>query len=198
LTGNQMVPYDGDMDRVFDALADESRRKLLDPLYQESGMRLSDLCAFLDMSRQAVAKHLLLLEDAGLVISVHKGREKWYYLNSIPLRRVYDRWLRRFDEPRAAALTPEGAVKVHGKVVEFTPPKRLSYTGNSLALAAESQVVFEVQEMGPLVKISIFHDLKAGSAGFEQAANGWTFILNSFKTLLETGTPLPSLPWKKG
>lgn len=92
------------MDRVFDALADESRRKLLDLLYQESGMRLSDLCLFLDMSRQAVAKHLRLLEGAELVVSVRKGREKWHYLNPVPLRQVYDRWLRKFDEPRADAL----------------------------------------------------------------------------------------------
>jgi len=99
---------------------------------------------------------------------------------------------------KVEVMTPEGTVEVHGKVVEFNPPQRLCYTWNSKVLAVESQVVFEVQEMGPLVKISILHDIEAGSAGFEQAASGWTFILNGFKTLLETGKPLPSIPWKKG
>jgi DNA-binding transcriptional ArsR family regulator len=92
------------MDRVFDALADESRRKLLDALYQESGMRLLDLCAPLAMSRQAVAKHLGILEEAGLVVTVRRGKEKLHYLNPVPLRLLYDRWLRKFDEPRADAL----------------------------------------------------------------------------------------------
>lgn len=59
-------------------------------------------------------------------------------------------------------------------------------------------MVFELQAMGPLVKLSVLHDLDADSASFQQAASGWTFILNGLKTLLETGSPMPAIPWKKG
>jgi DNA-binding transcriptional ArsR family regulator len=91
-------------DRIFVALAHESRRQLLDALYSESGQTLSALCGLLVMSRQAVSKHLAILEQAGLVVTVWRGREKLHYLNPVPLRALYDRWLRKFDEPRAAAI----------------------------------------------------------------------------------------------
>ncbi len=92
------------MDKVFDAIADESRRKLLDALYANNGIRLTELSSILQMSRQAASKHLLILEDAELVVSVWKGREKLHYLNPVPLREVYDRWIRKFDETRIEAL----------------------------------------------------------------------------------------------
>lgn len=92
------------MDKVFDALADESRRKLLDALYAESGLRLTELCSVLAMSRQAASKHLLILEEAELVVTAWRGREKLHYLNPVPLREIYARWIRKFDDERIDAL----------------------------------------------------------------------------------------------
>lgn len=96
-------------------------------------------------------------------------------------------------------VTPEGKTEMTGKVLEYTPNSRLSYTWSSSERPQDpvTTVVFELQEMGPLVKLSILQDLDAESAAFQQAAAGWTFILNGLKTLLETGSPMPALPWKK-
>lgn len=93
------------MDAVFRALGDEGRRKLLDALCLENGQRLTELCEVLSMSRQAVSKHLAILEEAELVIPVWKGREKLHYLNPAPLRLIYERWIAKFDHPRLEALT---------------------------------------------------------------------------------------------
>lgn len=92
------------MDKVFKALADPSRRKLLDRLYAESGQTLSELCDGLDMSRQAVTQHLGVLEEANLVTTVWRGREKLHYLNPVPLHEIYDRWIRKFERQRLGAL----------------------------------------------------------------------------------------------
>ncbi len=93
------------MDTVFKALADPTRRKLLDRLYSEDGQTLSQLCADLDMSRQAVTQHLALLEAANLVVTVWHGREKLHYLNPAPLHDIYVRWLRKYDLHRLGALS---------------------------------------------------------------------------------------------
>jgi len=92
------------MDKVFKALADPTRRKLLDRLYAENGQTLGQLCERLAMSRQAVTKHLLLLEEANLVAVVWRGREKLHYLNPVPIRLVHDRWVSKYAEPWAAGL----------------------------------------------------------------------------------------------
>ena len=92
------------MDKVFKALADPTRRTLLDQLFAEDGQTLSGLCARLSMSRQAVTKHLGLLEEANLVVTQWQGREKHHYLNPVPIRLVYDRWTDKFREHRVAAL----------------------------------------------------------------------------------------------
>jgi len=93
-----------DVNKVFKALADASRRKLLDRLYAESGQTLSDLCAHLDMTRQAVTQHLTILESAHLVTTVWRGREKLHFLNPVPLQEIYERWIRKFEKPRLRAL----------------------------------------------------------------------------------------------
>jgi len=93
-----------DADRVFKALADPSRRQLLDRLYAESGLTLTALCEGLDMSRQAVTQHLEVLEGANLVAAVMRGREKLHYLNPVPIYEVFDRWIRKFEKPRLRAL----------------------------------------------------------------------------------------------
>lgn len=92
------------MDRAFKALADASRRTLLDVLYRENGQTLSDLCAHLDMTRQAVSKHLAVLEDANLVVTVWRGREKLHYLNPVPIADIAARWIGKFERQRLHAL----------------------------------------------------------------------------------------------
>lgn len=94
----------GDPDIVFKALADSSRRELLDRLFKKNGQTLGDLCAGHDMSRQAVSKHLGLLEEAGLVVAVRRGREKLHYLNPVPIHDIYMRWIGKFERARLQAL----------------------------------------------------------------------------------------------
>jgi len=92
------------MDEVFRALADPSRRRLLDALHARGGQSLRELGEGLDMTRQAVSKHLAVLEAAGLVVTSRHGREKWHHLNAAPINDVADRWIRRYDRARAQAL----------------------------------------------------------------------------------------------
>lgn len=92
------------MDRVFKALADVSRRLLLDRLRAENGQTLGDLCEGLAMSRQAVTKHLKLLEAANLVATRRSGREKLHYLNPVPIHEIADRWIGKFERGRLRAL----------------------------------------------------------------------------------------------
>ena len=93
-----------DTDLLFKALADPSRRKLLDLLYAHDGRTLSELCEHLDMTRQGVTQHLDMLEAANLVASVRRGREKLHFLNPVPLQQVYERWIAKFEKPRLHAL----------------------------------------------------------------------------------------------
>ncbi len=93
------------MDAVFKALADPSRRKLLDQLYSHNGQTLSELCEHLEMTRQAVTKHLVLLEAANLVVTKWRGREKLHYLNPIPIQDIYDRWIRKYERQQLEALS---------------------------------------------------------------------------------------------
>lgn len=92
------------MDQVFKALADDSRRALLDSLMAENGQTLLELCAGLDMSRQAVSKHLAILEDANLVATHKRGREKLHYLNPVPIAEIADRWIRKFERRKVDAI----------------------------------------------------------------------------------------------
>jgi DNA-binding transcriptional ArsR family regulator len=93
-----------DHDALFKALADPSRRKLLDLLHASDGRTLNDLCEHLDMSRQGVTQHLAVLEAANLVATVWRGREKLHFLNPVPLQEVYERWIAKFEKPRLKAL----------------------------------------------------------------------------------------------
>jgi DNA-binding transcriptional ArsR family regulator len=92
------------MDEVFKALADQTRRELLDRLRAENGQTLNELCERLAMSRQAVSKHLAILEAANLVAAVRRGREKLHYLNPTPIGEIYDRWIGKYEKARVAAL----------------------------------------------------------------------------------------------
>ena len=93
-----------DTDVLFKALADPSRRKLLDLLHAHDGRTLNELCEHLDMTRQGVTQHLGLLEAAHLVASVRRGREKLHFLNPVPLHEIYERWIAKFEKQRLKAL----------------------------------------------------------------------------------------------
>lgn len=92
------------MDQVFRALADDSRRALLDSLFAHNGQTLNELCAGLAMSRQAVSKHIAILAEANLVATVKRGREKLHYLNAVPIAEIANRWIRKFERHRVDAL----------------------------------------------------------------------------------------------
>jgi DNA-binding transcriptional ArsR family regulator len=94
-----------DADVLFRALADPSRRRLLDLLHAHDGRTLNELCRHLDMTRQAVTQHLDVLEAANLVATVRRGREKLHFLNPVPLQDTYERWIAKFDKPRLKALS---------------------------------------------------------------------------------------------
>jgi DNA-binding transcriptional ArsR family regulator len=93
------------VDGVFRALADPSRRALLDALFGKNGQTLSELAAGKDMTRQAVAKHLTILESANLVASVRRGREKLHYLNPVPIHEIGERWISKYERRRLEALS---------------------------------------------------------------------------------------------
>lgn len=95
---------DPEADKVFKALGDPTRRKLLDLLYEENGQSLGQLCAELDMARQSVTQHLDLLEAANLVSTVRKGREKLHFINPVPLHDIYERWVCKFESQRLTLL----------------------------------------------------------------------------------------------
>ncbi|MGP4007068.1 ArsR/SmtB family transcription factor [Streptomyces sp. 4N124] len=96
------------MDRVFKALADDTRRRLLDRLHEDNGLTLGELCERIDMRRQSVTQHLAVLEAANLISTVRRGREKLHYLNPVPLHEIQERWIDKFERPRLRAL---GALK---------------------------------------------------------------------------------------
>ena len=93
-----------DLDAAFRALADSSRRALLDRLYEQNGQTLAQLCDGLDMSRQAVTKHLVILEQANLGVVQWQGREKLHYLNPVPIHEIAERWIRKYERGRLRAL----------------------------------------------------------------------------------------------
>ncbi len=93
-----------DDDLLFKALADPSRRKLLDVLHAGDGQTLGQLCEHLDMTRQGVTQHLDVLEAANLVATMKNGREKLHFLNPVPLQEIYERWIAKFEKPRLKAL----------------------------------------------------------------------------------------------
>jgi uncharacterized protein YndB with AHSA1/START domain/DNA-binding transcriptional ArsR family regulator len=261
------------LDEVFRALADPSRRRLLDSLNRRNGQSLRELCVGLDMARQSVSKHLAILEVANLVTTVWRGREKLHYLNAAPINDIAERWINRYDQDRVHALsdlkraledTPlskpgfvyttyintsaerlwkaltdptwtrrywglafdsdwkagstytleQGGVTVADPaqlVLESEPFRRLSYTWHTFTpewarlhgfsdeflagVAAErrSKVTFDIEERGPMVRLTVVHDdFDPGSAVLESIGGGWPIVLSNLKTLLETGDVLPT------
>jgi DNA-binding transcriptional ArsR family regulator/uncharacterized protein YndB with AHSA1/START domain len=275
-----------DTDAVFRALSDPARRRLLDRLNERNGLTLTELCADMGMTRQSVSKHLDVLEEADLVTTLRRGREKLHYLNAAPINDIADRFIHHYDRARAEALsdlktaleatpmdhkssetsfvyttyihaTPErvwqgltdptfterywrhpksGGVSfrtdwqkgsaydvaydevglvITGSeqvVLESDPPRRLAYTWHTFspewaaahqvdeatvaAWRAEprSKVAFDIEEAGEgVVKLTVVHDgFAPGSAVLDGVRGGWPAVIASLKTLLETGSPLPS------
>jgi uncharacterized protein YndB with AHSA1/START domain/DNA-binding transcriptional ArsR family regulator len=125
-----MVSYAGCVEPVFKALADPTRRELLDELFRHDGQTLGALAGRFTMTRVAVAKHLRLLEDAGLVVSRRRGREKLHYLNPVPIRLVHDRWVSKYAEAWAAGLADlkhdlEASMEKVFEIYIRTTPERL-------------------------------------------------------------------------
>ncbi|MEU6677020.1 metalloregulator ArsR/SmtB family transcription factor [Streptomyces sp. NPDC046925] len=252
------------VDQVFKALADPTRRYLLDQLHGRNGQTLGELAERVAMTRQSATQHLALLEAANLVSTVRRGREKLHYLNPVPLHEIQERWIDKFEDPRLRTLstlkqqaeaamtttkptyvyvtyiesTPEkvwhaltdadltaaywghanvsdwqpgsrwehrrtdgsGIADVVGKVVESTPPSRLVTTWADPAAApdsaaAPSQVTFDIQPHGGIVRLTVTHENLADEAERDAAASGWAAVLSNLKSLLETGSPLPQEPW---
>src|SRR3954462_13440731 len=94
----------GDTDVLFKALADPGRRKLLDVLHAHDGQTLNQLCEHLDMTRQGVTQPLKVLDEANLLATVWRGREKLHFLNPVPLQEIYERWIAKFEKPRLKAI----------------------------------------------------------------------------------------------
>ncbi|MGH3758807.1 ArsR/SmtB family transcription factor [Actinophytocola sp.] len=268
------------MDDVFRALADPSRRRLLDRLNDRNGQSLRELCAGLDLARQSVSKHLAVLEGANLVSVVWRGREKLHYLNAEPINAIAQRWIHRYDRDRVHALadlktaleaepmgdptfvyttfidtTPERLWRAltepeftrrywsglelvsdwrvgspvllrHGPdeqatdqgqvVLESDPHRRLAYSWHKyqpehaelfgwsperlaeLREEPQTQIAFDIEEAGPVVRLTVTHDGFAGEtemykavSGRLEQSGGWPHLIASMKTLLETGAPLP-------
>ena len=111
-----------ELDPVFKALADRTRRRLLDRLFADNGQTLGELCAQLDMSRQAVTKHLVVLEAANLVVTVWRGREKLHYLNPEPIEAIAERWIGKYERRRLQALRDlKRAVEQGARAEQDTP-----------------------------------------------------------------------------
>jgi DNA-binding transcriptional ArsR family regulator len=105
------------MDAVFRALADRSRRRLLDRLHARNGQALGELCEGLDMSRQAVTKHLAILEAANLVVSRKEGRMRLHFINPVPINDIAERWIGKFERGRLQALV-DLKLKLEGETDE--------------------------------------------------------------------------------
>jgi DNA-binding transcriptional ArsR family regulator len=122
-------------DVVFKALADPSRRRLLDVLHEHSGLTLGELCEGLDMRRQSVSQHVELLEAANLVTSVRDGRRKLHYLNPVPIHQIQRRWIWKFEEPRLATLET-----IKRRAEEHAMPSPTSATATSCSPMAATPI----------------------------------------------------------
>lgn len=253
-----------EQESVFRALADPSRRRLLDLLFERDGRTLTELESELPMTRFGVMKHLHVLEDAGLITTRKVGRERYHYLNAVPIQLISDRWINKYSAVRASALAdlktileggnvmtadskprlvnhiiikapqervweaitkPEftsryyygsslktnltvgspftyhmqdGSPIIEGEVVLSDPPTRLVHTYHSLWPPmnedAPTKVTWELESMpGGVTKVTVVHEDFQGETTTYQGlqSGGWTWILSSMKTLLETGEPMP-------
>ncbi|CAN5887351.1 hypothetical protein BH11GEM1_BH11GEM1_33200 [soil metagenome] len=205
-----------DDDRVFKALADPTRRLLLDRLFVRDGRTLTELESEVAMTRFGVMKHLRVLEDAGLVVAQRAGREKLHFLNPVPIRLLHDRWIDKYTERQVSALvslkteleeTAMGApeLAVDGEVIESDPPRKLVLTWRMVMDAAAApegftRLTYDIAPGGPgVTMLTVTHELEgapklslmvSGAQEEHGAGGGWSWILSGLKTLLETGNAL--------
>jgi DNA-binding transcriptional ArsR family regulator len=180
------------MEEVFRALADESRRLLLDRLHERDGQTLTELAAALpSMTRFGVAKHLRVLEDGGLVVTRRAGRSKLHYLNPVPIRLVHDRWISKYAEPWVRTMATLKSALEAGGAEPRTPSHYELYVGAApeqvrehlTALARSSGVRFELTVVGAACRVVVVDER-------DRAGEDWAAALSSLKTLLETGRRL--------
>ena len=146
------------MDKVFRALADPTRRSLLDELFKQDGQTLSALEQRLPMTRFGVMKHLRVLEEAGLVTTKRRGREKLHFLNPVPIRLVHDRWVSKYAEPWAAALS-ELKTELEGKTMEKVFEIYIKTTPERLWEAITNEEMRRIYNFG----VGVRSDWSAGS-----------------------------------
>lgn len=216
------------MDEVFKALADPSRRLLLDSLNARDGQSLRQLCTNLSMARQSVSKHLAVLESADLVRTVWRGREKLHYLNAGPITDIAEQWMKQCNRAHGSAafryttyvrttparlwqaITDLGHAHRDKVIVESEPYRRLVFTFHTVtpggdAADQRSTVCFEVEPVGDQVKLTLIH------YGFETAGSvpatvseSWPLTLADLKTDLErpgrppVGPPISRRPAEAG
>jgi DNA-binding transcriptional ArsR family regulator len=243
---------------VFKALADSTRRRLLDLLRRKDGLSLGELAAGFAMSRYGIMKHLRVLSEAGLVSRRREGRVTRHFLNPVPIRRVHDRWISRYAAPWVGGLThlrtmleeeqmnerlqhvyeiyirttakrlwealtsgemtrryfhrtriesdwrvgspvvfrrEDGSVAVEGVVKACDPPRVLEHTWNvrydeERAGEEPSLVRWEIEQLEGSCRLTLLHSFQEESKTYLEVKGGWTEILSSLKSLLETGRPL--------
>ena len=246
-----------DEELVFKALADPSRRLLLDELFKQDGQTLSQLEALLPMTRFGAMKHLKLLAEANLITTEKRGREKYHFLNPIPIQQTYERWVSKFSQPIAASLTtlkhelelkmndtithryqifiqaspeiiwqaitdgtispqyyfgttitsefepeapytytyPDGMLMIEGEILESDPPAKLVQTfrpkwDEGAVNLGQSVVTWLIEPAGAGSKLTLVHEQLKNVPYAQGIIEGWSRILSSMKTLLETGEPL--------
>ena len=179
------------VDDVFRALADPTRRSLLDELFRQDGQTLTALVERCSMTRFGVMKHLKQLEEAGLVVTRRRGREKLHFLNPVPIRLVHDRWVTKYAEPWAAGLSDLKDRLERPMKLEVEPPRRLVQSmialwGDDVKAEGTSRVTWEIEPVGDSCRLTVTHDQLREDAN-DQLYGGWPMILSGLKTWLETG-----------
>ena len=207
---------DEDLSAVSKALADPTRRQLLDRLRERDGQTLGELCSSLSMARQSASQHLAVLEAANLISTTWHGREKSHHLNPVPLHEVQERWIDEFDRPRLRALSAvrhsaeEQAMPAQPSYVWLRDrrrhrhgagggaPERLvvTFPGSAEQHEPPSRVTSTIEPHQEIVRLTVRHDDIPSAEDRTAAAAGWPAVLANLKSLLETGDVLPRAPWE--
>jgi len=173
------------MDKVFKALADQTRRYLLDRLHEHNGQTLGELCERLEMSRQAATQHLALLEAANLVSTVRRGREKLHYLNPVPLHSMQERWIDKFERPHLRALSE---LKQRAERAMTDKPAFVYVTYIESTPEKVWQALTDAEATGAYWGHSNVSDWQTGSAWEHRRTDG-TGIADVVGTVLESEPP---------
>jgi uncharacterized protein YndB with AHSA1/START domain/DNA-binding transcriptional ArsR family regulator len=182
-----MLAVTSDVDRVFKALADPTRRRLLDSLRRENGQTLRSLCGQLEMARQSATQHLAVLAEANLITAVRRGREKLHYLNPVPIHGIQQRWIAPFDQPRLQALD---AVKRQAEEPDMTAGKP-NFVYVTYIQSTPERVWHALTDAGLTAEYwghSNVSDWQAGSSWEHRRADG-SGIADAAGTVLESTPP---------